>query len=203
MMKHIQFSNIYKSVLSMVWMLFLILQIPANGQSLSDRDEVSTPLFSCETNRKGKFIQIRGIEEGAGQKWSDIQYSFGRDHEAPEMVYPSDPANGATSLFYSHTNVKFQYKISIRFSTGDYTYRVFSYSDGFDAGVMVSDAKGRQVNKIRCIERPYLLAAYLQRTLACDLKNPYGKAACGEKAYQPKSDLRLLGIQPGQRKSRK
>lgn len=174
----------------------VILQLPIQAQNLSPRDEVSTPLFICETNRKGKFIAIRGIEEEPAKKWSAIQYSFGREGEAPEMVYPADPTEGAKSLFFSHTNIHFRYKVSIRFSTGGYTYRVFSYEDGMDAGVMVSDRSGKVISKIPCIERPYMFASYLQRALACDMENPYGKAACGDDPYQPKSEELLRGKKP-------
>jgi hypothetical protein len=52
--------------------------------------------------------------------------------------------------------------------------------------VTVSDARGKPLSTVRCIERPYMFPAYLQRALACDLKNPHGKAACGEKPYQVK-----------------
>jgi hypothetical protein len=181
----------------------MILPSTDFAQVLSSKDEISTPLFVCETNRQGKFIAIRGIEEEPARRWSAIQYSFGRGDEEPEMVYPLDPTNGATSMFFSHTNIHFRYQVSIRFSTGDYTYRVFSYDDGMDAGVMVSDRRGKIISRISCIERPYMFAAYLQRALACDRENPYGKAACGDKPYQPKSDQWLLGKKPSKPKTRK
>jgi hypothetical protein len=99
------------------------------------------------------------------------------------MVYPADPDQGASSLFFSHEYRGGEYYVSVRFSTGGFTYRVFSYSDHGGAGVVVSNAKGRELKTIPCIEQPYVFPSYLQRALACDLKNPHGRAACREEPF--------------------
>jgi hypothetical protein len=146
-------------------------------------DDCRDLLFSCETERSGKFIRVCAVEEEVGKRWSNIQYRFG-PVEKPEMVFPLDPSRAtAPPLFFSHENRKSGYYVSIRFSTGGYTYRVISESDGHGAGVIVSGASGKVLSTINCIERPYMFPAYLQRALPCDLKNPHGKAACGEKPY--------------------
>jgi hypothetical protein len=56
------------------------------------------------------------------------------------MIFPREPAQGATSLFFSHKCRGKDYYISIRFSTGGYTYRVFSDAGKTGAGVTVSNA---------------------------------------------------------------
>ncbi len=136
-----------------------------------------SPLFTCETAQQEKYVAIYGIERGPDEPWTDIQYRFGSDGQPPEMVYPKDPANGAKLLFFSHRYLKNKdYYVSVRFNSGGYTYRVFSRSkDG--AGVTITDPKGKE-HIIACIERPYMFPTYLQRSLACDMKNPQGKGGC-------------------------
>ena len=136
------------------------------------------PLFVCETNQNEKYLAIYGIEQGPDEPWTDIQYRFGTEGQPPEMVFPKDPAKGAKSLFFSHRYLKNKdYYVSVRFVSGGYTYRVFSRSkDG--AGVTITDAKGKE-HIVACIERPYMFPTYLQRSLACDMKNPQGKGGCG------------------------
>jgi hypothetical protein len=159
---------------------------PCSAQVLASNDqEGSSPLFSCETDRKGKFIQIRAVEEEAGKRWSAIQYSFGSDGK-PEMAYPKDPSTGSVSLFFSHEYRRGQYYVSIRFSTGGFTYRVYSYEGKDGAGVDVSNARGKTISSVACIERPYMVPDYLRMALACDIKNPHGKAACGENPFGSK-----------------
>jgi hypothetical protein len=150
-----------------------------NGQEPS-------PLFICETSQNGKYLAIYGVEHGPDDPWTDIQYRFGGEGE-PDMVYPADPAKGAGLLFFSHEYRKggADYYVSIRFSTGGFTYRIFSHSRIGGAGVVVSDAKGKVRSTIPCIEKPYMFPSYLQRSLACDLRNPHGKAACQDAPYRP------------------
>jgi len=67
------------------------------------------------------------------------------------------------------------------------TICVYSASDPVGdgaAGVTVTDASGKKVSQIMCIERPTMFAPYLQRALACDQENQYGKAACGDRPYR-------------------
>ena len=49
------------------------------------------------------------------------------------------------------------------------------------AGVEVTDAAGKRVARIECIERPYMFIDYLRLATACDLAQPLGAAACSEK----------------------
>lgn len=149
--------------------------------------EDNSPLFVCETGKTGKFISICAKEEISGEEWSTVQYRFGKEG-GPEMAYPPDPADGSRLLFFSHyDDIRGWYRVSVRFNVGDYTYRVYSIARGKtegDAGVVVSDRKGKMLSDIKCIERPYMFPSYLQRALACDLKNPHGKAACNDSPYR-------------------
>jgi hypothetical protein len=147
-------------------------------------DGCPDPLFTCETDRAGKYVTICATEVEPGERWRDIQYRFGAEGQPPELVFPKDPAKGASSLFFSHEKRGDDYRVTVRFSTGGYTYRVFSTTGDDLAGVTVSDVHGKLLSKIKCIERPYVFPSYLQRALACDLANPHGKAACGDAPYR-------------------
>lgn len=141
-------------------------------------------LFSCETVHH-KFIQICGDEdENNVDRWSNIQYRYGPQEGTPELVFPKDPS-GKPQLFFSHEEMKGDYRVFIRFSTGGYTYRVFSNSES-GAGVEVFTAKGEKLSTIQCAERPYMFAEYMRENLPCDMENPHGAAACRKTPYQQK-----------------
>jgi hypothetical protein len=152
-------------------------------------DPEEQPFFICETNRKDKYIAICAVEEEVDKRWSAVQYRFGPEDRA-ELVYPEDARQGASKMFFSHVTEGTVYMVSIRFRSGGFTYRIESSGDSASdpvgagaAGVTVTDANGKKVADIACIERPTIFPSYLQRALACDLDNPHGKAACGDKPY--------------------
>jgi len=144
-------------------------------------------LFNCET-RSRKAIQICGDKElGDSSKWSNIQYRFGPVYGPPELVFPEDPPEGNPPLFFSHIQQKGEYRVSVRFSSGGYTYRVYSNSRGEleeGAGVKVSDRKGKVIADIACGERPEIFIDYLRNSLPCDRENPHGAAACEKVPYR-------------------
>ena len=149
-----------------------------------------SPLFTCETDRSGKYVSIDGVEQGPDQPWTDVQYRFGTE-DKPEMVYPAEASLGAKRIYFSHEHRNNGvYHVSLRFVHRGFTYRVFSNAIGERgdgaAGVIVTDRSGRVRSRIRCIERPYMFPSYLQRTLACDMKNPHGRAACRPTPYRPR-----------------
>lgn len=88
-------------------------------------------------------------------------------------------------MFFSHEERNGDYRVSVRFSNGAYTYRVFSGSKS-GAGVQVEDAKGKGSGAIQCPERPTMFAGYLRLNLPCDPQNPHGVAACKEEPYARK-----------------
>lgn len=146
-----------------------------------DTDRGEQPLFSCETENSGQFIQICAVEHGAGEKWSDVQYQYGS--EKPSFVYPQNPADGAKSLFFSHMTKAGAYIVTVRFVSDGITYRVYSKAlsemEG-EAGVTIDNTARPSMTSIACIERPYMFPDYLRRSLACDLENPLGARACEE-----------------------
>jgi hypothetical protein len=170
------------------WIVVLVtgVRVLAEGPCGDDR----SMLFSCETARKDRFITICAREVVQGKTFADTQYIFGRDGQ-PELIYPSNPQDGKTRLFFSHRWKGDDYTVSIRFVSGAYTYRVTSVSHHAEsnmdpagsgpAGVEVTDVTGKRVARIECIERPYMFIDYLRLATACDLAQPLGAAACGEK----------------------
>jgi hypothetical protein len=148
--------------------------------------DCADPLFTCESDRAGKYISICATEVEPGSSWKDIQYQFGAENRPPELVYPTDASKGASLMYFSHVTRGSDYRVSVRFSTGGYTYRVFSTTGRDLAGVSVSDSHGKLVSTARCIERPRVFPTYLQRALPCDLENPHGRAACGNRPYVEK-----------------
>jgi len=156
------------------------------GESMPDK---CNPLFACVTH-SGKYIQICGEQNGDdSDKWSNIQYRFGPDHGPPELLFPKDPAKGEPSLFFSHEMRKNEYRVSVSFTSGIYSYQVYSTSKGEhegSAGVTVKDSKGKLLTDIACSERPLIYIDYLRMALPCDMKNPHGAAACKESPYKVK-----------------
>ena len=162
--------------------LLAALPLLAAGSSFAcDADTRAYPLFSCETENAGQFITICGVEHGPDEKWTDIQYQYGG--EKPSFVYPDNPADGGRSLFFSHVSKAGAYIVTVRFVSEGVTYRVYSKAvsemEG-EAGVVIDNTSRPSMNKIACIERPYMFPEYLRRSLACDMENPLGVRACEE-----------------------
>jgi alpha-tubulin suppressor-like RCC1 family protein len=155
-------------------------QIPMRvGQSLPGKCE---PLFACET-ANSRYIEICGTQNASEiDKWTAIQYRFGVEDGPPEFVFPENPSNGRPALFFSHETSKGEYRVSVRFSNGGYTYRVFSNSES-GAGVEVTDSKGKRLSTVQCAERPSMYSEYLRLSLPCDVQNPHGAAACRKTPY--------------------
>jgi len=150
------------------------------------RADCRDPLFVCETTRPDTCIEICATELEVGRRWTDLQYRYGPEG-APELVYPADASRGASQLFFSHEKNKHgDYTVTVRFNTGPYVYRVYSSTGPALAGVTVSDKAGKLLSNVRCAERPTIFPSYLQRALACDMTNPHGRAACGDRPYGSK-----------------
>jgi hypothetical protein len=143
------------------------------------------PLFVCGT-ASGKVIRICGTQDLSDVgKWSEIQYRFGPESGPPELVFPEDPSAGLAPLFFSHEDQKGDYRVTVRFTNGPYTYRVYSGTKT-GAGVRVDDATGKTRSDIACTERPEMFIDYMRMNLPCDIDNPHGAAACQENPYRAK-----------------
>jgi hypothetical protein len=161
---------------------------PAQAQKICEAEEAG--LFICETDHKNKYLALCAVEGAKTDTWTAVQYRFG-DPDHAELVYPADGKEGASKLFFSHASEGSIYHVTIRFESGGFTYRVESFGDSASepqgdgsAGVTVTNASGKTVAKIKCIERPQIYPGYLQMLLACDAKNPNGKAGCAVKPPQ-------------------
>jgi alpha-tubulin suppressor-like RCC1 family protein len=137
-------------------------------------------LFTCLTE-SGKEIRICGNQDDAAvDKWTAIHYRYGPESGPPELMFPKDPETAPPSLYFADESRGSDYRVSIRFTSGAYTYRVFSGSKS-GAGVTVEDGKGKVVSNISCAERPEMYAEYLRENLPCDPKGPRGAAGCKAK----------------------
>jgi alpha-tubulin suppressor-like RCC1 family protein len=131
-------------------------------------------LFSCLTAR-GKVIRICGEpDESETGKFSGLHYRYGPESGPPELMFPEDPENAPPSLFFTQQDARHDWYMSIRFSTGPYTYRVY-YGERAGGGVTVEDAKGKRLSVISCAERPEMYSEYLRMNLPCDSKGSQGK----------------------------
>ena len=127
-----------------------------------------------------------GEQDGSDiEKWTALQYRFGPENGPPELVFPKNPGEGKPTLFFSHEESKGDYRVTVRFTTGGYTYRVFSGSES-GAGVRVEDAKGKRLATVECGERPQIFPDYLRLALPCDPLNPHGEAACRKSPFRAK-----------------
>ena len=174
-----------KSRIPLLSLAVLAFSIPsASAQKICEQEEAT--LFICQTDSHDKYLGICAVEDRPGETWRAVQYRFGDGNKA-EFVYPANPEDGARKLFFSHAVRGTIYGVSVRFKSGGYTYRIESYGDDASdppgngaAGVTVTNASGKTVANITCIERPLMFASYLRMALACDLENPHGKAGCAE-----------------------
>jgi alpha-tubulin suppressor-like RCC1 family protein len=137
-------------------------------------------LFACLTE-SSKVIRICGNQDdSAVDKWTAIHYRYGPESGPPELMFPEDPETAPPSLYFADESRGSDYRISIRFTHGGYTYRVFSGSKS-GAGVTVEDAKGNVAFRISCAERPEMYVEYLRENLPCDPKAARGAASCKTK----------------------
>jgi alpha-tubulin suppressor-like RCC1 family protein len=134
-------------------------------------------LFACHTE-SGRVIRICGNQDdSAVDKWTAIHYRYGPESGPPELMFPKNPETASPSLYFADESRGSESRVTIRFTSGGYTYRVFSGSKS-GAGVTVEDAKGKAVSNISCAERPEMFAEYLRENLPCDVKGPRGAAGC-------------------------
>ena len=146
------------------------------GQKVPEK--CTSPLFACITE-SGKVIRICG-EQSDSDKWTKIHYRFGPDVGPPDLMYPEDPDKAPPSLFFFQQPTRGEHLITVRFTNGGYTYRVY-YGEESGGGVKVEDANGRIISHISCAERPAIYVEYLEMNLPCDPKNPRGAAGCAVK----------------------
>lgn len=150
-------------------------------------DDCPDPLFSCSTNRQDKTIRICATERVVGEAWENVQYRFGKDGVAADLVFPLKAGPDKPPMYFSHFKKSGEYHVNIRFANGAYVYRVYSIAsrDGFggDAGVTVSNQQGKLLATVHCNERPYMFPDYLRLALPCDEQDFPGKIACQKRPH--------------------
>jgi len=142
-------------------------------------------LFACQTAR-GKVIRLCGDrDDNDSDKWHNIQYRYGPEYGPAELVYPQDPTKGPPAMFFSEEESRGDYRVTVRFTSGAFTYRVYSGPKS-GAGVEVIDGKGKTIADIECAEAPGIYIEYLKMNLPCDPQGPRGAAGCQKQADKVK-----------------
>ncbi len=151
------------------------------GTALACSDDEAT-LFACMAKDGAHLIELCAVRDDAAGGFQSLQYRYGTA-EKTELVFPENRDEGRAAMSFAHAFDGSSYVWSLRFGNDGYTYRLFGMGD--DAGVEVWRKKKR-LAQVMCGERPYAIAADIQKAAGCDLNNPFGKAGCGEVPPQRK-----------------
>jgi hypothetical protein len=54
---------------------------------------------------------------------------------------------------------------------------------------LVTSRDGTLVERISCIERPYMFVSYMREAMSCDVANPYGAAACADESFERDDEI--------------
>ncbi len=139
-------------------------------------------LFACQTAR-GKVIRICGDrDDNDSDKWHNIQYRYGPESGPAELVYPLDPGKSPPLMLFSEDDWHGDYRVTVRFTSGAFTYRVYSGSKS-GAGVEVIDGTGKTLANIQCAEAPAVYIEYLKMNLPCDPQSPHAAVLCPKSPY--------------------
>ena len=145
-------------------------------------DEDSSPLFSCQAADGRKFIELCSSSPPSPDGF--LQYRFGSldkegNEKKVELIYP-ESRTGSLKQFYGATYThKGSYTQSVRFSSGQYRYTVFTQTRGTrdeGSGVMVRNVDTGKQTVVSCSERPRFYIFDLTGIVQCDPDTPVGKA---------------------------
>lgn len=157
------------------------LLLAAQVARACDSDAVA--IFSCSAASDRKFIELcAGDSSGPGGRY--LQYRFGSldrsgGEKRVELEYPARSADSAKRFMgavYTHKGI---YTQSIRFETGDFSYRVYTEAKGaqfMGAGVEVRNLKTGKLRIVECNDTPRFYIDDLKGWLACDPDTPAGQA---------------------------
>ena len=159
----------------------LLLLLLSSGTALACADDEAA-LFSCFAKDGAHIIELCAVRDDAAGGFQSLQYRYGTA-EKTELVFPENRDEGRAAMSFAHAFDGNTYVWSLRFGNDGYTYRLFGM--GEDAGVEVWRKKKR-LAQVMCGERPYAIAADIQKASGCDLGNPFGKDGCGEVPPQRK-----------------
>jgi len=156
------------------------LVLPAHDAGACDPD--TTSLFGCNAAHNRKFIELCAPSP-LDAKDGFMFYRFGtlnRDGSdgAIEFEFPARRAGSLARFFAAAYTDHGVYTQSVRFVSGDYSYRLFTESGGKqeDAGVDVCNLKTGATTRISCSERPRFYIFDLKDIVPCDPDTPLGRA---------------------------
>lgn len=192
--------------------LVALLLAPALAAPVMAQDEEADrpTLFNCGTDpdEDRTFLDLSGVELDY-DSYTDLRFESRSDSD--DLVtysFPPEGADSKTAFLFSHSTGPEGYLVSIRWVDQGTNYVYYSLdippdpaveddAGGGDAGLAIS-RDGKLIERISCIERPYMFISYMRDAMSCDVDNPYGEGACGESTWlrdQP-LDVTTLGIVP-------
>jgi hypothetical protein len=146
-------------------------------------DSGAASIFACEAANGRKFIELCAVLPSAGDD-GYLEYRFGSqdangDISKVELTFPADRRGSYKRFFGSLYTDKGVYTQSVRFTSGDFSYRVFTEARGnreLGAGVDVRNLRTGKTTTVACSERPRFYIYDLKALLACDPDTPVGRA---------------------------
>ncbi len=158
-----------------------LVLLPTSAARACAADEWA--LFACEAAKGRKFIELCASSPlDAASGW--LIYRFGTLDDkgavgTVELEYPRKKMGSPKQFFaatYTHDSI---YTQSVRFVTGEYSYRVYSEAKprGLpDAGVDVRHLGTGKTSRIACSELPRFYIHELKGLVPCDPETPAGVA---------------------------
>lgn len=149
------------------------------------------PLFVCGTDEIADrgFLELTGTETEPAS-WSALLFTRTAD-ETGELRYafPVDPGRDKTPFLFSHSDGPEGYLVTVKWEDAGDHFTLYSLAippgpddaGGSDAGLVISRAD-EVIERVGCIERPYMFISYMREAMSCDLANPQGEKGCAELA---------------------
>ncbi len=139
-------------------------------------------MFSCAAGAPERTIAICGKSEdtGEGLRWTTARIVFTPQGGEPQS-YPTDPAMGASALYFSHVFRNGLYEANVRFEKDGGSYRL-AFRDGPEgstpAAWLEMTKDGTTTEIARCSEEPIAYFDQMRLNFTCDQQNPHGAAGC-------------------------
>jgi hypothetical protein len=193
-----QRSAFSKAIILPLVLVFSALATPAAAQDASGDDNRQT-VFSCGTDVVADqgFLDLSGVP--ADDHWGDLRFERTGDDGKVDYSFPPVGSDARTAFLFSHSNGPGGYLVSIRWTDGGLNHVYYSLDvrpdpeaeDDMGGGTagLVTSRDGTLVERISCIERPYMFVSYLREAMSCDVANPYGAAACDDEPFERDDEI--------------
>ena len=164
--------------------LFACATLALTAQLARACESDAVAIFSCAAANDRKFIELCAGDSSAPDG-RYLQYRFGAldrsgAEQRVELEFPAQRGPDTYKRFMGATyTVKGLYTQSVRFITGDYSYRVYTESKGTQfngAGVEVRNLKTGKVRVVECSDTPRFYIDDLKGRIVCDPDTPAGQA---------------------------